>query len=589
LADIATMNVLVYFLTALACFILAYRFYGRFIARAVGVKPDRPTPAVEINDGKDFVPTRPSVLFAHHYATIAGAGPIVGPALGILYGIGPAWLWVVLGAIFFGAVHDFVALFASIRERGSSMAEIARKSLGPTGFLLFIIFTIILIVLVTSAFLSLTAVALASFWPLERLGLGPEQTLLRTRIVDGQQYGIVGGIASMSVIVITVLAPILGFLVTKIEIKTWMAYLIAFVIGAFSIYFGFHHPVTLSPSKWMVLIAIYTFFACGLPVWIILQPRDFVNVQILYFGMALMIAGIIISGIHGLAVTAPLSNVAVGTQKMGPMWPFLFITIACGAISGFHALVGGGTTSKQLARETQARTIGYGGMLLEGVLAILVLIAIGSSLSFKEYMAITWPQVGGGNPILAFALSIGHLLHNSLGIPVSVATVFGILTVEGFLITTLDSAVRLNRYLFEELWKVVFVNPPKIIMKFWFNSGLSVLLMLLIAKTSGYKLIWPLFGSTNQLLAALTLIAVSVWLHRAGRRNWFTIIPAMVMLATTIASLVYALVVKYAPTGNTLLAVTDILLLALAVGVLALSVKKLFSRTESKPSSFLPS
>ncbi|MFH2049201.1 MAG: carbon starvation CstA family protein [bacterium] len=178
------MNVLVYFLTALICFYLAYRFYSRYIARAIGLQPLRPTPAEEINDGKDFVPTRPSVLFAHHFSTIAGAGPIVGPALGILYGIGPAWLWVVLGAIFFGAVHDFTALFASIRERGCSMAEIAKKSLGSTGFLLFIIFTMVLIVLVTSAFLSLTAVSLTSLWPLDKLELASDQTLLRTTIVD---------------------------------------------------------------------------------------------------------------------------------------------------------------------------------------------------------------------------------------------------------------------------------------------------------------------------------------------------------------------------------------------------------------------
>lgn len=583
------MNVLVYFLTALGCFVLAYRFYGRFIARAIGEKVGRPTPAVEINDGKDFVPTRPSVLFAHHYSTIAGAGPIVGPTLGILYGIGPAWLWVVLGAIFFGAVHDFVALFASIRERGSSMAEIARKALGPTGFLLFIIFTIIMIVLVTSAFLSLTAVSLTSLWPLERLGLGPEQTLLRTKVVNGQQVGVIGGIASTSVIVITLLAPLLGYLVTRKNIKTWLAYLIAAGVGIFSVYFGFHHPLALSPSTWMIVIAVYTFFACGLPVWIILQPRDFVNVQILYFGMVAMIAGIVVSGLGGLEVTAPLSNIAVGAKKMGPVWPFLFITIACGAISGFHALVAGGTSSKQLAQESQAKTIGYGGMLLEGVLAVLVLVAIGSSLSFNEYMALTWPQVGSGNPILAYALSVGHLLNGSLGIPVAIGTVFGILTVEGFLITTLDSAVRLNRYLFEELWKASFANPPAFMMRFWFNSGLSVFLMLLIAFTNGYKLIWPLFGSTNQLLAALTLIAVSAWLHRAGKRSWFTVIPAVAMLATTIASLSYSLVVKYIPTGNTLLAVTDILLLVLAFGVVTLSVRRFLCSAEPKPETSLTS
>jgi len=571
------MNVLVYFLTALVCYILAYRFYGRFIGRQIGEQADRPTPAVEYNDGRDFVPTRPSVLFAHHYSTIAGAGPIVGPALGILYGIGPAWLWVVLGAIFFGAVHDFTSLFASIREKGSSMAEIAKKALGPTGFLMFIIFTIILIVLVTSAFLSLTAVSLTSLWPLENLGLDSGQTLLRTKVVDGQTMGVIGGIASTSVIVITLCAPLLGFLILKKQIKTWLAYLLAFAVGGVSIYVGFNLPLALSPTVWMVVIAIYTLFACGAPVWFILQPRDFVNVQILYFGMAAMIAGVIVAGVQGLTVNAPVTNFAVGAEKLGPVWPFLFITIACGAISGFHALVSGGTSSKQLAKESQARAIGYGGMLLEGLLAVLVLVAIGSSLSFSEYMRITWPDVGGGNPILAFALSMGHLLNTALGVPVAMGTVFGILTVEGFLITTLDSAVRLNRYLFEELWRAVIPNPPAYMTKFWFNSALSVLLMLVLAMSNGYKLIWPLFGSTNQLLAALTLIAVTAWLHHAGKPSWFTLIPAAVMICTTVASLSYYLVTKYIPTGNVLLAATDILLLGLALGVLVLSVRE-FSR-----------
>ncbi len=582
------MNVLVYFFLALGCFIAAYRFYGRYVARSFGESTARPTPATEINDGKDFVPTRPSVVFAHHYSTIAGAGPIVGPTLGILYGGGPAWLWIIIGAIFFGAVHDFGALFASIRERGSSMAEIARKSLGPTGFLLFIAFTIIMIVLVTSAFLSLTAISLTSLWPLEKLGLSESQTLLRTTEVDGVNFGIVGGIASSSVIVITLLAPLLGFLVTRRNIKTWLAYVIAAGICAVSIYIGFQIPVSLNPNIWMILIAVYTLFACQLPVWLILQPRDFVNVQILYAGMILMCLGVLITGFQGAELSYPVSNLAVGEAKMGPAWPFLFITIACGAISGFHALVAGGTSSKQLAKESQARPIGYGGMLLEGMLAILVLLTIGSALGYDDYISIAWPEVGKGNPILAFALSVGHLLHNALGLSLAFATVAGILIVEGFLITTLDSAVRLNRYLFEELWKAVFADPPPILRKFWFNSGLSVILMLVLAWNQGYKLIWPLFGSTNQLLAALTLIAITVWLHHAGRKSWFTLAPAVIMFVTTIASLVYSLVVKYIPQHNLILATTDIILLALSVGVMVLSLRQ-FRHPKVKLHSGIPS
>lgn len=569
------MNVLFYFLIALACFVAAYRFYGRFVARAIGEDPNRPTPAAEINDGKDYVPTRPSVLFAHHYSTIAGAGPIVGPTLGILYGVGPAWLWIVVGAIFFGAVHDFVALFASIRERGSSMAEVARKSLGNSGFTIFIVFTIVLLVLVTSAFLRLTAISLTSLYPLDKLGLDSGQTLLRTAEIGGETMGIVGGIASTSVIVITLLAPLLGYLVTRREIKTWLAFVLAFVICFASVFVGFNYPLSLSPQVWMIIIAVYTFFACEAPVWFILQPRDFVNVQILYFGMAAMVVGIVVSGLQGLTVTAPVSNLAAGAAKMGPVWPFLFITIACGAISGFHALVSGGTSSKQLARESQARVIGYGGMLLEGLLAVLVLVAIGSSLEYGEYMAIAWPETGQGNPILAFALSMGRLLSGSVGLSVAMGTVIGILIVEGFLITTLDSAIRLNRYLFEELWKALFDAPPAYMRKFWFNSGLSVILMLVIAWTNSYRHIWPLFGSTNQLLAALTLIAVTVWLNRAQKPTWFTIIPAIVMVVTTMSSLIYKLFAEYIPNRNYFLAIIDIFLLVLAVGVTRLSIRKL--------------
>jgi len=569
------MNVLVYVFGALIAFILAYRYYGRFIARAVGEDRGRATPAVEINDGKDYVATRPSILFAHHYATIAGAGPIIGPVMGILYGVGPAWFWVVIGAIMFGGVHDFVALFASVRERGSSMAEIARKALGPTGFLLFIVFTIIMIVLVTSAFLSLTAVSLTSLLPLDQLGLDETQTLLRTRDINGVTNGIIGGIASTSVVIITLVAPLLGYLVYRRGLRTWVAFVLAALVCIVSIYVGFRIPVALDPRIWMVIISVYTLFACQAPVWVILQPRDFVNVQILYGGIVALSVGLLIAGLRGVTVDYPVANLAVGAQKMGPVWPFLFITVACGAISGFHALVAGGTSSKQLAREVQARTIGYGGMLLEGMLAVLVLTVVGSSLGYTEYMRIVWPAAGAGNPILGFAYSVGHLLHSSLGLSLALGSVLGILVVEGFLVTTLDSAVRLNRYLFEELWKSLFAHPPEVMRRFWFNSGLSVLLMLALAWSEGWKSIWPLFGSTNQLLAALTLIAVTVWLHRAGRKSWFTLTPALVMIATTIAALGYKLFTEYLPEQKHILAVTDLILLALSIGVLVLSFRRL--------------
>jgi carbon starvation protein len=579
------MNVLIYLVAALICFIAAYRFYGRFIERALGVTPNRPTPAVELQDGRDYVPTRPSVLFAHHYSTIAGAGPIVGPTLGVLFGVGPAWLWVVLGAIFFGAVHDFVALYASLRERGCSMAEIARKAMGNTGFVLFISFTVILIVLVTGAYLSLTAISLTSLYPLTSLGLESGQTLLRTQEVAGQANGVIGGIASTSVIVVTMLAPLLGYFFLKRHMRTWLAYLIASAVCALSVWIGFLLPVTIEPNLWKIILAVYTLMACQLPVSWIIQPRDFVNVQILYAGMGAMAIGLIVMGIQGAQVVYPVSAVAEGTAKIGPIWPFLFITIACGAISGFHCLVSGGTSSKQLAKEQQAKAVGYGGMLTEGLLAVLVIVTVGSSLSFGDYMTIVWPSEGAGNPILAFALAMGHLLHQTFGLSVAFGAVMGILVVEGFLITTLDTAVRLNRYLLQELWNTLFANPPKLVKSLWFNSALAVGLMLILAVKDSYKAIWPLFGSTNQLLAALALIAVSVWLHRAGRKYWFTIIPALAMIVTTIVALTYTLINNYLPKENYLLAATDIVLLALAVGVLWLSIREyLTAPAKAQPS-----
>jgi len=580
------MNILELLLFAIILFILAYRFYARFLARQMGEKPDRPTPAIDKNDGKDFVPTSVPVLFAHHYSTIAGAGPIIGPTLGILYGVGPAWLWIVFGGIFFGAVHDYSTLFASIREGGRSIAEIARKALGDSGFLLFIAFTGIMLILVTSAFLSLTAVSLTSVWPIDKLGLDIGQTLLRTRMVNGQEMGVIGGIASTSVIIITLCAPLLGYLIFKKHINTVLSFALAVGVCIVSVFVGFSWPVSMSSLTWMIIISVYVFIAAGLPVWTILQPRDFINVQILYFGLLAMAVSVVVAGFGGLSTAnMPTFNLAEGRAQMGPVWPILFIIIACGAISGFHALVAGGTTSKQLAKETQAKTVGYGAMILESALAVLVVIAIASSLKYADYMAIAWPSGGSGNPILAYALAVGHLVHTALGIPVAFGSIVGILMVEGFVVTTLDSAVRLNRYIFEELWKRAFKSVPALFQKFWFNSGLAVVLMFALAVSNGYKLIWPVFGASNQLLAALSLLAVSAWLNLRGRASWFTMIPAVFMLLTTIAALVYYLIVTYIPGGNIVLVVTDLILLVLAFGVVGQTLRKSLSSRKAQKSA----
>jgi carbon starvation protein len=579
------MNVLVILAIVAVAFGLASRFYSRYIARILGEKPTNLTPAITCSDGRDYVPTKSYVVFAHHFAAIAGAGPILGPTMAVLYGFVPAWLWLVFGAIFIGAVHDFTSLFVSMREGGKSMAEVARKTLGNSGFNLFIGFTIVMIVLVTSSFLSATAMSLTSLWPLSKLGAVEGQTFLKTIVQDGVVLGRIGGIASMSVIVITLSSPFLGWLLSKKGIKTVFAFLIAATICVSSVLFGIAHPIMLAPTTWMVIISFYVLFETGMPVWLILQPRDFINVQILYGGISLMAVSLFMSGFRGLSVTIPSFNLKEGVEHLGLIWPMMFCTIACGAISGFHALVAGGTTCKQVSRETDARRIGYNAMLLESVFAVCVLLAIGAAMSFADYKSVVWPSDPAvkSNPILGFSLAAGHLFNHALGIPVALGSVIGILLVEGFVVTTLVAAVRLNRYLFEELWTILFKNPPRLLKVRWFNAAISVALMWLLAYSNAFNTLWPIFGTANQLLAALALLAVSGWLLLRKKKNAFTLIPAVFMIATTIASLLI-LLSNYYRNKNYILIAADLLLLVLSAGVVWLVLQR-FLRPGETPAN----
>jgi carbon starvation protein len=569
-----TMNVLVVLGLAGAAFLVAGRFYSGFVGRAVGIVPDAPTPAVVRNDGRDYVPTRTFVVFAHHFSAIAGAGPILGPTMALLFGFVPAWLWIVFGAIFIGAVHDFSTLFVSVREGGKSMAEVARKTLGDAGFNLFIAFTIVMIVLVTSSFLSATAISLTSLWPLAKIGVREGETILKTVVKDGVVMGRIGGIASTSVIFITLCSPFLGWLITKKSLKAGPAYLLAAAICVVSVLLGIAMPLSLAPTAWMIIISVYVLIAAGVPVWVILQPRDFINVQILYGGIALLVVSLLRTGFGGLRVTVPSLNLSEGIQNLGLIWPMMFITIACGAISGFHCLVAGGTTGKQIAREGDARKIGYNAMLLESLLAVCVLLALGAAMNFSDYKAIVWPADPAvkSNPILAFSLAAGQLFHRGLGIPVSLGTIFGILLVEGFVVTTLDAAVRLNRYLFEELWTILFKKVPRFLTYYWANSAISVVLMWILASSNAFSALWPIFGTANQLLAALSLLTVSAWLLLRKRKNLFTLIPAVFMIVTTLVSLVI-LLGNYVRDGKVLLIGADILLMGLSAGVVWLFLK----------------
>lgn len=562
------MNVALLLVLTIPLFATAYFLYAGYIAKKIGLDEKIKTPAIRYADDRDFVPTKTQVLFGHHFASIAGAGPIIGPTIALLYGYAPVWLWIVLGTIFFGAVHDFTALFVSVRENGRSLAEVAGKVLGKSGFILFILFTIIMIVLVTSAFLGLTTKALTSLVVIS--DLGHDFGLIKTIEKQGVVYGRIGGIASTSVIFMTLCAPLIGFLICKKKINNYLATLIASLVSVLSLAIGFLFPITFDPNLWMVILAIYSFLAAAIPVWIILQPRDFTNVHILYLGIVLLVTGIIMAGLQGDALHIPKYNVAFANAHpgLGYIWPVLFITVACGAISGFHALIAGGTSSKQISSEKRIRLVGYGAMLLEGLLAVCVIIAVAGGLSYSQYLMIVFPPgLTGSNPILAFALGVGNILYSGLMIPKVFGTVFGILMVEGFVITSLDTAVRLNRYLFEELWRVVFPRAPRFFHSFWFNSGLSVAIMLFLAFTNAYITIWPIFGTANQLLAALALIAITAWLMLYKKPAWFTFIPAVFMLVTTVFSLLMLLMTKYLPEGNYILSAADLFLLILSIAL----------------------
>lgn len=573
------MNLALVLGASLATLLLGYLVWGRLAERWAGVDPARPTPAVTKADGRDFVPTRGPVLLGHHFASIAAAGPIVGPTIALGYGWAPALLWILVGVVLIGAAHDFLALFLSVREGGSSIAEVARRTLGTGGFVLFLAFALLLCVLVVAAFLDLTAVALTSTYPLAALGLPEDQTLLRTVSDGGAVRGVLGGIASTSVIVITACSPLVGWLLVRRGAPVLLVSVLAVLICAGSVFVGFAAPLTIDPRVWMVVLLGYSLLAGAIPVWLVLQPRDFVNVHMLYVGIAAMIGGILVAGAGGAAIDAPAVAGGDVTEALGSMWPFLFVTIACGSVSGAHALIAGGTTSKQIASERHLRPIGYGGMLLEALLGVTVLLIILGGIGFDRYNDLVWPHdehgvLGKGNAPLAFAAGVGGILERGFGLERVYGTIFGILLLEGFLVTTIDTIVRLQRYLVEELWQALWPGRPAILRSALVNTALPLIPCVWLAFSRGYTSIWPVFGAANQLLAAITLVTAAVWLWRAGRAWGWAAAPAAFMMVTTLGSL-GVLVVRHLSGGQPVLAAADGVLLGLAGGVVWLVARRL--------------
>ncbi|NLZ06023.1 MAG: carbon starvation protein A [Phycisphaerae bacterium] len=641
------MTILLILLTAGIALLAGGTIYAPLIARLMGEQKARITPAVSINDGRDYVPTKTPVVFAHHFASIAGAGPIIGPVLAILYGWGPALLWIVLGGIFLGGVHDFVATYVTMREGGKNLTVIARRYIGPAAFVMMLVILVAILVLVCAAFLDLSATALTSKVALSDLGMESGQTLFREKSIvnprtgAAEPYALIGGIASMSVIVITAFSPLMGFLYLKKKWPVGVCSLLALVICGISILIGLKWPVSVSPLTWKLMISGYVLLAAGMPVWFFLQSRDFINVHILYAGVVFLLVALVAAALRGgaaLAGTAiPWNNWAEGTRVLGPGWPIVFVTIACGAVSGFHSLCAGGTTCKQLSNERAARKVGYWAMLLESLLAVCVVCCLIGGLSLETYRTYCYPAAGGGNAVLTFAMAVGHTVHLGLGLPVAAGALGAMLLLEGFLVTTLDTAVRLTRYMIEEGWVMFFgrydvfarltaasdafgdggesgsqriepagtgglavTEPPVRYVKptaapvpsrgvkraallflqhYWVNSGIAVGLMLLLGLTNGYSVVWNIFGSANQLLAALALWVGTTWLMSKGRQYWFAIVPAAFMFVTSITMLVWLLAKKYIPgwqageSGMLALLIADVIVLAMTAGILGLTLK----------------
>jgi carbon starvation protein len=619
------MLILLVLVLAMVCYWAGSRFYGGFLERRLGVSKDRVTPAVQVNDGRDYVPAKPFVLFAHHFAAIAGAGPIVGPTLAFVYGVVPGLVWVILGAIFFGGVHDMCALMVSVRERGRSIAEIARQVMGKTGFGLMIGFLLVSLLMITATFLNLSVVALTSMYPATKVGLTPPPvevlrgaadqhpgaafvsyevhpwmpTVIAVKeaaatmdknVPEGEilaptatrSYTLmarIGGIASTSVLFITVCAPLLGWLIYRKNFPAKFAYPLATVLCVLSVLLGLKHPVVVSVETWRAFMTFYVVLASTIPVWMLLMPRDFVNVQILYAGIIGVFVGLLVTAFTSVGGSMPpavghdmpLFNYAEGMQNVGYLWPMMLITISCGAISGFHCLVSTGTSAKQLSSETHGRRIAYNAMLLESLLAVTVILTLYVGLAHKDYLQITYADK---NPVLAMALATGNLLNQAFGLPVWGGTVFGILLLEGFVITTLDVAVRLNRYLLEELWKMVFQSPRRWLLNPWFNTALAVGGMYALSRWNVLPVLWRVFGSANQMMAAMALLVIAVWMRAHGRKYFFALIPSIFMFITTLTSTVISLRLNFLQ-RNWPLAIACLVLLGLATGTILLAVRVL--------------
>jgi carbon starvation protein len=539
------MSATLLMIVALVALLAGYLIYGRYIARKLGLDPSRTTPAHTKQDGVDYVPAKAPVLMGHHFASIAGAAPILGPIFAAVFGWVPVLLWIIIGSIFLGGVHDFSSIVASVRHGGKTIGEVIEDHIGKSGKRLFLVFAWSVVVLVIATF----ANAVANVFVAEP------------------------STATASFLFITI-ALAFGLSIYRLKAPLLVSSLIGVALLLGCIALGLWFPIAQSYSTWKIILFVYVFFAAVAPVWILLQPRDYLNSFLLYM--------IMIAGVVGIFVAKPQVNFPAFTAfhpagSGGYLFPILFVTVACGAISGFHSLVAAGTTAKQLNKETDAKVIGYGSMLIEGLLAVIALITAVTLLQSDYAQNITKE---GGGPIGIFSAGIGGFVSH-LGIPEKAGTTFAALAISAFALTTLDTATRLGRFMFQEFFEGM---PMQSVLSKnrYVGTAVTIGVAALLTFTRTQGALWPLFGAANQLLASLTLLAITVWLAKSGRDNRFLKYPMYFMFCVTITALGFMVYNNFtSEPRNLILVVFSLILLAVAITLVANAAKSLRSVTKT--------
>ena len=522
------MNTLVIVVIAACCLAAGYLLYGRWLAHKWGIDPNAKTPAVTKEDGQDYVPTDGWVVFAHQFSSIAGAGPVTGAIQAAVFGWVPVFLWIILGGIFFGAVTDFGALYASVKNEGKSMGLLIEQYIGKTGKKLFLLFCWLFTLIVTAAFADMVAGTFNAY-----------------ETVDGvtslSAAATVNGAAGSISLLFIAFAVVFGLIQKKAQFHGWKQTMLGLVCTVAAFVIGMNCPLITTKANWSYMVFAYIFLAAVLPMWLLMEPRDLMT--------TFMFAGMIIGAVVGLLVAHPAMNLAPYTgfhnEKSGDLFPILFVTVACGAVSGFHSLVSSGTSSKAITNEKDMPKVGFGAMLLESLLAVLALCVAGAAASADGTPAT-------GTPFAIFSSGVAGFLE-MFGIPVYAAQCFMTMCVSALALTSLDAVARIARMSFQELFSVddmAHAEPwRKLLCNTYFSTVLTLVLGYVLTKI-GYSNIWPLFGSANQLLSALVLITLCVFLKVTGRSNKMLFPPLVIMLCVTFTALVQRLMAMVSAIQN---------------------------------------